>query len=129
TALRRVSQAGLIPAPIAAVRTPSGGAHLYFPGTTQRCGSLPASAIDFRGTGGSAVAPPSWSATRKRRYELLSSAPDGTPLKWAAVRDLLNPPRPHPVSPPFEHQDDAQLVARLTSWLETRPEGNRNYPL
>lgn len=129
TALRRASRAGLIPTPIAAVRTPSGGAHLYFPGTSQRCGSLPASAIDFRGAGGSAVAPPSWSATRSRRYELLSSVPDGMPLNWATVRDLLNPPRPQPVSPKFEHQDDADLVARLTSWLETRPEGNRNYPL
>jgi hypothetical protein len=128
-ALRRASQAGLIPAPIAAVRTPSGGAHLYFPGTSQRSGSLPASAIDFRGAGGSAIAPPSWSAAYCRRYEQLSRRHDGTPLRWAAVRDLLNPPRPHPVSPMFERSDDTDLVARITSWLETRPEGNRNYPL
>jgi Bifunctional DNA primase/polymerase, N-terminal len=129
TALRQASRGGLVPSPIAVVRSPSGGAHLYFPGTEQRCGALPACALDFRAAGGSIIAPPSWSAAHRRRYQLVSSAHSGTPVNWAAIRDLLSPARPQPASRWSARRGDAELVARLTSWLETRPEGNRNYPL
>jgi hypothetical protein len=128
-ALRLASQAGLVPPAAAAVRTPSGGAHLYFPGTSQRSGALPACALDFRATGGSAIAPPSWSAGYRRRYQLLSRLPGGTPIEWAAIRDLLSPPKRWPACDRYGHQGDGELVTRLTSWIETRPEGNRNYPL
>jgi Bifunctional DNA primase/polymerase, N-terminal len=128
-ALRLASQAGLIPSPIASIRTPSGGAHLYFPGTKQRCGALPAFALDFRATGGFVIAPPSWSTRYQRRYRQLSSVPGGTPVDWTAIRDLLSPPKPRAVPQRLGHRGDAELVARLTSWIETRPEGNRNYPL
>lgn len=129
-ALRRASRAGLIPSPIAAVRTPSGGAHLYFPGTAQRSGALPGCALDFRAAGASIVAPPSWSAAYGRRYQLLlSGVPGATPVDWAAIRQLLSPPRPGVASRRRDHRGDADLVARLIGWIETRPEGNRNYPL
>ncbi len=121
------ANAGLIPAPIAAVRTPSGGAHLYYPGTTQRTGALPASALDFRAAGGSVIAPPSWSSVHRRRYQLLSAQPGDATIDWTAIRHLLGPP--HPRLPRPTRPDDTGLVDRLAAWLETRPEGNRNYPL
>jgi hypothetical protein len=127
-ALRRARHAGLIPAPIRVVRTPSGGAHLYYPGTTQHSGALPASALDFRANGGSVIAPPSWSADYQRHYELLSARPQDVPVDWAAIRQLLDPPEPRPwVAQPAA--DDTGLVTRLAAWLESRPEGNRNFPL
>lgn len=127
TALRRAQTAGLIPSPIAAVRTPSGGAHLYYSGTAQRCGALPARALDFRAAGGFVIAPPSWSAAHRRRYRLVSAQPGSTTIDWAAIRRLLGPS--HPRLPRPARPDDPGLVARLAAWLETRPEGNRNYPL
>ena len=127
-ALRRARRAGLIPVPAATVRSPGGGIHLYYPGTCQRCGSLPRSAIDFRGRGGSIIAPPSWSAVRRRRYRILDSRPASEPIAWAAIRGLLQPPLRGP-SACNVTSGDSGLVDRITAWLETRPEGNRNYPL
>lgn len=129
TALRQATRAGLIPSSAAAVRTPSGGAHLYFAGTDQRCGALPGSALDFRAAGGSVIAPPSWSAAHRRRYQLLSAQPGGSSLDWAAIRSLLQPPPPPGRCPLPDSAPDAGLVDRLAAWLGTRPAGNRNYPL
>ena len=97
-ALRQARQAGLIPTPIRVVRTPSGGAHLYFPGTAQRSGALPGSALDFRAAGGSVIAPPSWSAEHQRSYELLFDRSEGVPVDWVAIRELLQPTPPSPGS-------------------------------
>lgn len=127
-ALRRARRAGLIPVPAATIRSPSGGIHLYYPGTTQRCGCLPRSAIDFRGHGGSIIAPPSWSGDNHREYQLLDSRPGGAPITWDAIRGFLQPPSHRPFAGPVAG-DDHGLVNRLAAWLETRPEGNRNYPL
>jgi Bifunctional DNA primase/polymerase, N-terminal len=129
TALRQATRAGLVPVPADIVRTPSGGAHLYFPGTAQHCGALPACALDFRAHGGAVIAPPSWSASHRRRYRLLSTRPGVNPLDWAALRRLLQPLPPPADSPWPEPASDAGLVNRLAAWLETRPPGNRNYPL
>ena len=128
-ALRQARQAGLIPTPIRVVRTPSGGAHLYFPGTAQRSGALPGSALDFRAAGGSVIAPPSWSAEHQRSYELLFDRSEGVPVDWVAIRELLQPTPPRPRIRHLVTADDTGLVTRLATWLETRPEGNRNFPL
>ena len=50
-ALRRLSRAGLLAAPAAAVATPSGGLHLYYPGTGQASGRLPGCHLDFKAAG------------------------------------------------------------------------------
>jgi Bifunctional DNA primase/polymerase, N-terminal len=127
TALHQAQHAGLIPAPGAAVRTPSGGAHLYYQGTAQRNGALPARALDFRATGGYVIAPPSISTGHGRRYQVVSHQPAAATVDWAAIRDLLGPQPAHPGPRPAGDRDET--VARLARWLETRPEGNRNFPL
>ena len=58
-ALARLRAAGLLDGAAAYVRTPSGGLHAYFTGTTQRNGHLPARHLDFRSAGGYVLAPPS----------------------------------------------------------------------
>jgi Bifunctional DNA primase/polymerase, N-terminal len=129
-ALRRARRAGLIPVPVTTVRSPGGGIHLYYPGTSQRCGCLPLSAIDFRGRGGSIIAPPSWSGQHRRHYQLLDSRNGSGPIAWDPIRGLLQPPAPpRRLLAAAIAGDDRGLVGRLAAWLETRPEGNRNYPL
>lgn len=127
-ALRRAKQAGMIPTPIRVVRTPSGGAHLYFPGTAQRTGALPRGGLDFRAAGGCVIAAPSWSSEHQRCYQLLSDQPEGVALDWGAIRKLLQP-QPRPQLRHLSGRDDPGLVTRVVTWLEARPEGNRNYPL
>lgn len=129
-ALRHARQAGRIPRPMRVVRTPSGGAHLYFPGTSQRTSSLPGRGLDFRAAGGCIIGPPSWSAEHQRCYELLADRPEDAAIDWDSIRELLQPTR-RPC-PQLRHQagrDDPGLVTRVVTWLEARPEGNRNYPL
>jgi hypothetical protein len=127
-ALHWAQRAGLVPGPATAIRTPSGGAHLYFRGTDQRNGTIPAHALDFRSRGGYVVAPPSFSTERGRRYEVVSRQPITATVNWSAIRKLLDPQPEHP-SRPHTSRDRAGTVARLARWLETRPEGNRNFPL
>jgi hypothetical protein len=127
-ALHQAQRAGLIPTPSAAIRTPSGGVHLYYQGTAQRNGAIPACALDFRSTGGYVVAPPSFSADRGRRYEVISHQAAPATVNWAAIRDLLGPQPGHPARACLSG-DRAGTVSRLARWLETRPEGNRNFPL
>jgi hypothetical protein len=128
-ALRQARQARLIPTPVRVVRTPSGGAHLYFPGTAQRTSALPGKGLDFRAAGGCAIAPPSWSTEHQRCYEILSDQSEGVPVDWASIRDLLDPVPARPRPWRLSTTDDAGLIPRLATWLEARPEGNRNFPL
>ena len=67
-ALRQLKGRGCVGEPQAMVRTPSGGAHLYFKGTEhQRNGHIEAARVDFRSNGGYVVAPPTgWAAGRMR---------------------------------------------------------------
>ena len=58
-ALNRLIRAGLADGAGAIVATPSGGLHLYFAGSGQRCGKLPRHHLDFRAQGGYVLAPPS----------------------------------------------------------------------
>jgi hypothetical protein len=60
-ALGRLMRAGLLDGHGQIVRTRSGGLHLYFLGTGQRCSSLrPNFPIDFKAARGYVIAPPSW---------------------------------------------------------------------
>jgi Bifunctional DNA primase/polymerase, N-terminal len=127
-ALRAAQQARLIPPPLAAIRTPSGGAHLYYPGTGQRNGSIPARALDFRSSGGYVVAPPSYSAEHDRRYQVISHQAAAATLDWTAIRQLLDPQPARP-STARTAPDGPETIGRLARWLETRSAGNRNFPL
>ena len=58
-ALRQLKAARIVGQVAALVRTPSGGVHLYAPGSEQGNGSLRGHHIDFRSAGGYVIAPPS----------------------------------------------------------------------
>ncbi|WP_127572601.1 bifunctional DNA primase/polymerase [Georgenia faecalis] len=131
-AYHRLRDAGMLEGWIRAVRTPSGGLHLYFPGTDQRNGSLPAHHIDFRATGGYVLLPPSLgqAKTHSRRYALLETRPaPGQPLDWAAVSALLEPPtrRREPERP--SRAAGVDPVPWLAAHVARQPEGNRDNAL
>jgi hypothetical protein len=90
-ALNRLKRAGLLRGASTMVRTQSGGLHVYYAGTDQPDGSLPRHKLDFRGHGGYVLAPPSM--VHGRAYELLDHREGTANLNWAAVKELLDPPR------------------------------------
>lgn len=91
-ALNRLKRAGLLAGARMLVRTPRGGLHVYFAGTGQSCGSLPRHCLDFRSHGGYVIAPPS--RVHGKAYEVLDCREAGGRLDWAAVKRVLDPPRP-----------------------------------
>jgi Bifunctional DNA primase/polymerase, N-terminal len=122
-AFARLRDARLLDGAIAYVRTPSGGLHAYFTGSSQHNGHLPAHHLDFRSAGGYIVAPPS--QVDGKPYELIKTVDDqGGYLDWATVARLLEPhrqiQRPHPARAP---DPDLSYLAR---WVASQPEGNRN---
>jgi Bifunctional DNA primase/polymerase, N-terminal len=123
-ALNRLLRAGLVPRPLAIVRTPGGGIHAYYQGTEQRNGHIPAEHVDFRGRGGYVVAPPS--AVGSRRYEIMRHEPGEATFDWDAARRLLDP-QPEPAGRTAEHAGGRPCdVTRLAGWVAAQREGNRN---
>ena len=121
-ALARLRAAGLTDGAAAQVSTPSGGAHLYFAGTWQRSGHLPAHHIDFLAQGGYVLLPPS--QIDGARYEHMAAFGGRGTLDWRAAARFLEPSRKrHPQADPPTAGERATALAR---WLETQPVGNRN---
>lgn len=129
-AWRRASEAGLVDGAGLLVRTPTGGAHAYFPATSdteQRSWQAANAGVDFRGDGGYIIAPPSRRTIdgTLRRYEIADIAAHSVgPVDAAHLRDFLDP-RPSPST-----RNDGAVVAvdaeRLASWVASRGEGERN---
>ncbi|KFI81926.1 bifunctional DNA primase/polymerase [Bifidobacterium psychraerophilum] len=131
-AFRRARDVGLLPRPLAVVRTPSGGMHLYYPadpGMEQRSWQAARAGIDFRGDGGYIVAPPSRVRIDGvlRAYEVVELHADAVESVDAArLRGFLDP---QPVAwrnvlrPVLS---DAVRVGRIASWVGTLVEGERN---
>jgi Bifunctional DNA primase/polymerase, N-terminal len=93
-ALRKLTEAGLVGAPSAMIRTPSGGAHLYFNGTEHhRNGHIEAAHLDFRSNGGYVLAPPS--QVNGRPYVVVSHQASTDTFDWARAKELLDP-QPQP---------------------------------
>lgn len=93
-ALSELKRTGLVGKPQAMVRTPSGGAHLYFRGTEhQGNGHIEAAHVDFRSNGGYVVAPPS--LVKGRRYEVVSHQASADTFDWAVAKALLAPQPEH----------------------------------
>lgn len=89
-ALRKLAEAGLVGAPRATVRTPGGGAHLYFTGTGhQRNGHIEAAHVDFRSNGGYVLAPPS--RVNGRPYVVVSRQASADTFDWSRAKELLDP--------------------------------------
>jgi len=123
--LRQLKQAGLVPKPMAIVRTPSTGAHLYYQGTAQQSGHLDKLHLDFRSQGGYVVASPSRIA--RRDYEVVKSQPSDATFDWDAARQLLVPPPQRQAYRAPERGDGRPKdLSHLAEWVAQQPEGNRN---
>jgi hypothetical protein len=93
-ALNRLKRAGLVRGATALIRTRSGGMHIYFTGTAEGCHSLPRQHVDLKAAGGYVLAPPS--RIHGSPYELIEQRDATGYLNWAAIRNLLDPPRRKP---------------------------------
>jgi hypothetical protein len=124
-AFERIKAAGLLSGALRLVQTPSGGLHVYFLGTEQRCSSLPGMFVDFKATGGYVLAPPSRIASQAgcRTYAELERCDDGRSLDWAVVRRLLVP-RTRGSS--RRGRAAPEGLGSLANWVGSRPEGARN---
>jgi hypothetical protein len=131
-ALARLHNAGLINGATACIRTPRGGLHLYYTGSDQRNGHLPAHHLDFRSAGGYVLAPPS--RVDGRPYQLLKTVDNQGSLDWQAVTSLLEPdcqrqqpaPRHAPQTPRHFSGKGQTGITRLARWVAAQTEGNRN---
>jgi hypothetical protein len=126
-ALRQLTTTGLTGQPQAMIRTPSGGAHLYYAGTEhQRNGHIETAHVDFRSNGGYVVAPPS--RVNGRPYAVVSHQASTDTFDWARAKELLDPqPQRRERQPrPADGQQDLSHLARLVAG---KAEGGRNEAL
>ena len=121
-AYARLRRAGLLTGATAYVRTPSGGLHAYFTGTTQRNGHLPDHHLDFRSPAATSSPRPPTSAatpTSSSRPPAPTAPSTGTPSP-SCCSPSGNQQRPQPRPAP-DHALDG-----LARWVAAQPEGNRN---
>lgn len=129
-AYQRATDAGLVNGAGLLVRTPTGGAHVYFPATPgreQRSWQAATAGVDFRGDGGYIIAPPSRRIIdgHVKRYEVADIAAHSVgPVDAARLRDFLDP---RPGAPPRAEGTSVVVDAeRLAAWVAGRGEGERN---
>jgi hypothetical protein len=122
SALARLHTAKLLDGATAYIRTPRGGAHVYFTGSDQRNGRLPGHHLDFRAAGGYILAPPS--QVRGRPYQRIKTLDGHGGLDWQAVIRILEPDRQH--RRPASRELPEQRIGRLALWGAAQREGNRN---
>ncbi|MFT8396001.1 bifunctional DNA primase/polymerase [Propionibacterium sp.] len=129
-AYQRATDAGLVDGAGLLVRTPTGGAHVYFPatpGSEQRSWQAATAGVDFRGDGGYIIAPPSRRIIdgHVRRYEVADIAAHSVgPVDAARLRNYLDP---RPVAPPRANSNSTDVDSeRLAAWVAGRGEGERN---
>lgn len=120
-AFNRLKRAGLLTGAFAMIRTRSGGMHVYFAGTGQRCTTrIGDTALDFRAAGGYVIAPPSYVAADAKgpggRYEVIEKrAHTGAVFDLDAACALLAPPRPARQSRPRESTGTS--AEALAKWV------------
>lgn len=132
---QHATQAGLLDGWAAQVVTPSGGLHAYYLAASveQRSWASGAAQLDFRGTAGYIVAPPSRVTINGQpsAYELLDLSTSETwPVDAVALREFLDP-RPASASwtaAPFRGTLE-ERTQRIAAWLEGQGEGERNQGL
>lgn len=126
-ALNRLQRAGLCAGAEMLVTTPSRGVHLYYSGTGQRCGSLPAHHVDLKATGGYVLAAPSVVAGKPYIVEERRDDSAGR-LDWSSVTALLAPPPIRRIGRPYI-TGRIGGIKWLADWLARQPDGNRNKAL
>lgn len=120
-AFARAARAGPLAAPLAVVRTPTGGQHSYFLAGrgVQRSWQAGAAGVDFRGDGGYIVAPPSVRLMGEDRVpyrvERVSARSAGR-VDADRLRDFLAP-RPQVRPRRAGERADRGDAARLAAWL------------
>jgi hypothetical protein len=119
--LNAAIRAGLVPSPVAAIRTPSGGSHLYYEGDAQGNGSMPRKGLDLRGRGGYVIAPPS--TVHGRPYAVVSHSAEPARIDFAAIRRHLEP---QPGRSAWQPREGQKGVGHLAGWLAGIQEGNRD---
>jgi hypothetical protein len=117
-ALLRLKHADLLDAAGTIVRTPHGGLHAYFAGSSQGSGRL---RRHFKAAGGYVLVPPS--QVDGRPYYYARRAEPSSGLSWSAVTRMLEPQPDRPALPAVAVPGD---TSRLTAWVERLEEGNRN---
>lgn len=131
SAFERARRAGLVNRWLAVVRTPSGGAHFYFPadpGRPQSSWQAAPARIDFRGEGGYVIVPPSVVLTGEQRVGYtVAGGPQraASPVEATAVRDLIDPRREPSTARARGAIRDGD-AERLAAWVAVRGEGERN---
>lgn len=131
-AFQRAGREGIVDGWAALVRTPSGGLHVYFPADTSRqqpSWQAPKAHIDFRGTGGYILTPPSQVTQpdgQLRPYDLRSTGlVEAAPVDATQLRSFLDP-RPTLRSEGAVLPSQDFDVQRLGRWVATLGEGERN---
>jgi hypothetical protein len=135
--LQSLHRSGLIDQWAHAVRSPSGGLHLYYPadpGRPQRTWARGRSHVDLRAGGGYIITVPSRLVVGgiTRSYTPIGGTRlDPRPVDGDRIRELLTPRRPARPSRPARPvpPGTAGRVAALRSWLSRAQEGNRNASL
>ncbi len=123
-ALNRLARAGLTRDAGAVVATPHGGLHLYYAGSGQGCGKLPAHHLDFRSRGGYVLAPPS--QVDGRAYRVIRHQPQAGQFSWDAAVRLLDPQRQAGSRPGIRDAGGNADLSHLAGWVARLTEGNRN---
>lgn len=131
--LRTLQQEKLIAGWGQAVRSPSGGLHLYYPANQDDplgSWSRGRAHVDFRGVGGYIIAPPSVVTTSRgdRSYQVIAHGKTPSPVDADVIREFLTP-KPDPAV--LSHSSSpaargAGSMERIRDWVAALPEGNRN---